>query len=210
MQASAKFWDGIAEKYARNPISDMASYQHTLDRTASYLGAEDTVLELGCGTGSTALELASGVRQFVASDVAEGMLTIGKNRASEQGVGNVDFVQADVMVPPKGPFDAVLAFNVLHLLDDLDTALISIRDSVKPNGFFISKTFCTPQDGGSWKYKLLRMGLPILQLVGKAPYVRFLQVEELDSALERAGFEIVEQDSFPARNARRFLVARRL
>ena len=109
MQASAKFWDGIAEKYARNPISDMESYQQTLDRTASYLKVDDTVLELGCGTGSTALELAPLVNQIVASDVAAGMLAVGKRRAAEKGTENVDFVQADVMVPPQGSFGAVLA-----------------------------------------------------------------------------------------------------
>ena len=61
MQETMKFWDGIAEKYAKRPISDMAAYEYTLGRTRSYLKPEDQVLELGCGTGSTALLLAGDV-----------------------------------------------------------------------------------------------------------------------------------------------------
>ena len=58
MTATAKFWDGIAEKYAKSPIRDIESYEHTLQRTVSYLKPTDQVLELGCGTGRTALRLS--------------------------------------------------------------------------------------------------------------------------------------------------------
>ena len=34
MTDDAKFWDRIAEKYARDPIADMASYEATVERGA--------------------------------------------------------------------------------------------------------------------------------------------------------------------------------
>ncbi|MEO0865827.1 MAG: class I SAM-dependent methyltransferase, partial [Pseudomonadota bacterium] len=45
------FWDKLAPKYYKQPISDMQAYEETLARTVSYLGPETRMLELGCGTG---------------------------------------------------------------------------------------------------------------------------------------------------------------
>lgn len=206
---AVKFWDGIAPKYARTPISDQESYEYTLRRTASYLKASDRVLELGCGTGSTALKLAGSATHITASDFSSAMLEEGRRKAAEQGVENVSFALAGASAPPEGPFDAALAFNLLHLVEDLDDVLAVIRDSLKPGGLFISKTFCTPEQGGSLKYYGIRTMLPLMQLIGKAPYVRFLTAPEWDRAVERAGFTLVERECYPKKDARRYIVARR-
>lgn len=50
-----KFWDRMANKYARQPIADEAAYQHKLDVTRQHFTPQSKVLEFGCGTGSTAL-----------------------------------------------------------------------------------------------------------------------------------------------------------
>jgi ubiquinone/menaquinone biosynthesis C-methylase UbiE len=54
----ARFWDRIARKYAADPIADMAGYEATLQRVQGLLSTEQDVLEIGCGTGTTALRLA--------------------------------------------------------------------------------------------------------------------------------------------------------
>ena len=76
MPTSEGFWNKTAEKYAATPIKDMASYEETLTRTRGYLGPEDNVLELGCGTGTTALKLAPSVAHLTGSDISEGMIAI--------------------------------------------------------------------------------------------------------------------------------------
>jgi len=53
-----RFWDRGARKYARGAVADPAGYERTLDRTRGLLRPDHGVLELGCGTGSTALRLA--------------------------------------------------------------------------------------------------------------------------------------------------------
>ncbi|WP_209506646.1 MULTISPECIES: class I SAM-dependent methyltransferase [unclassified Ruegeria] len=209
MTTTAKFWDGVAEKYARSPIKDMASYEHTLERTASYLKKTDDVLELGCGTGMTALKLSGYVGSITATDVSPGMLAVGRRNAASQSIENVTFAEADANRPPEGSFDAALAFNLLHLVEDLDLTLSRVHSVLRPGGLFISKTFCRPSSGASLKYYAVRLALPIMQFFGKAPFVRFLPEADLDAALERAGFSIIESDSFPFRDARRFLVARK-
>ena len=210
MIATAKFWDNVAEKYAKSPIKDMASYEQTLERTASYLKSTDQVLELGCGTGTTALKLSGYAAHITASDVSSGMLAVGRKKAAEQNATNVTFLEADAEHPPTGPFNVALAFNLLHLVDDLQGTLTSIHDALQPGGLFISKTFCLPESGGSFRYRMIRLALPIMQLLGRAPFVRFMTQAELDAAIEQTGFELIERDSFPARDARRFLVARRI
>jgi cyclopropane fatty-acyl-phospholipid synthase-like methyltransferase len=55
MNASAKFWDKVADGYAKQPIADEAAYQKKLQITRDYLQPRMNMLEFGCGTGSTAL-----------------------------------------------------------------------------------------------------------------------------------------------------------
>ena len=210
MQATMKFWDGIAEKYAKSPIKDIQSYEYSLGRTRSYLSPTDTVLELGCGTGSTALQLAGNAASITASDISGAMLAIGKRNAALQGIQNVTFVQADTDHLPDGPYDVVMAFNLLHLVEDLDGALASIHERVRSGGLFISKSFCKPVKAPRLKYWGMRLILPLMQMVGKAPFVGFRSIAELECAITVSGFEIVETGNYPANPPNRYVVARKI
>ncbi len=210
MTQSAKFWDKIAERYAQSPVRFAESYQQTMARTRSYLTATDRVLEIGAGTGSTALELAPLVAHLTATDFAPQMVKIGAEKARTQGVTNIDFVVADALVPDlTGPFDVVLAHNVLHLVDDLPALLARLHDLLTPGGLLISKTLCTPQRRGPLIYYALRLLLPIAQALGKAPALNFMSVKQLETALTDQGFEIIESTTTPAKELRRYIVARR-
>ena len=205
----AQFWDRIAEKYAKSPISNMDAYEYTLERTRSYLGSDDTVLEVGCGTGTTALALAPSAGHIVASDLSSAMITVGQQKATDAAIENVSFAVAGVEALPEGAFDVVMSFNLLHLLRDLDGGLEQIAGRVRPGGVFISKTICMKGPGVPLWMRALLLALPLMQLIGKAPFVAKFSVGELEDAIIRAGFEIVETGSYPDRPARRFIVARK-
>ncbi len=209
---SATFWDNVADKYAASPISDKDAYQYTLDRTRSYLRASDHVLELGSGTGSTALLLASSVDTYVATDISPKMLEIGQRNAQEQGIGNVEFVATDAgdAASEGAAYDAVLALNLLHLVPDLPAALANAHAMLKPGGHFISKTICLPEHGFPLKFHAMRTALPIMRLLGKAPPVFFYRIDELEEAVQKAGFEIIETGNHPAQPPSRYIVARKL
>lgn len=209
MYRNAAFWDRVADKYARAPIKDQESYAYTLGRTRHYLHPEDRVLELGCGTGSTALELAPLVSEIVATDISGAMLDKARDKAADQGVDTVTFAQADAQHAPNGPFDVVMAFNLLHLVEDLDGTLAAIAERTRPGGLFISKTFCMPQRW-NWITLLVHTVLPVMQLIGKAPYLARLSAADLDRAILAAGFELIETGQGPTKDPRRYLVARRL
>ncbi|MEQ9240383.1 class I SAM-dependent methyltransferase [Roseovarius indicus] len=211
MIGSKLFWDKQAARYARSPIADEGAYAETLGRVRSYLHPSDRVLELGCGTGTTALKLADAVAHVTASDISGEMVRIGQEKAARQGVTNVDFLAAepgDAALAKGGPHDVVMAFNLLHLIEDMPKALREMAKLVRPGGLFISKTFCRPGPGeANFEYRMTRLALPLMQLVGKAPHVAFMPIQTLESEIEAAGLKIIETGNYPARPPRRFVVA---
>jgi SAM-dependent methyltransferase len=207
----ATFWDRAATKYAASKIADIPAYEYTLERTRSYLGAGDSVIELGCGTGSTALRLAESAGRIVASDISPNMTAIGRDKAAAAGIENVDFVVGDVMAGtlPAGPYDVVMGFNLFHLIRDRAAAFRAVAAMVKPGGLFISKTVCIAEGGGGLKLRAIKLALPVMQWLGRAPYVGFMRIAELERDIEAAGFEIIETGNYPARPPSRYVVARK-
>ena len=96
MAASAKFWDRIANRYAKSPIADETAYQHKLKVTRQYFRDDMEVMELGCGTGSTAILHAPYVKHIQAVDISSKMLAIAQSKADQQQIENIDFQQAAI------------------------------------------------------------------------------------------------------------------
>lgn len=205
----ARFWDRIARKYAKDPIADIPGYEFTLQRVQSLLSPDHDVLELGCGTGSTALRLAPHTRQFLATDVSQEMLAIAREKLAAQPTKQLRFAHADADQPTFGhaTWDVVLAFNVLHLVAELDRAVDVVMQALKPGGLFISKTACLNE-----MHPLIpRVGLPLMRMIGKAPHVLCLDAAHLQGAMVRRGLviEAVERHGTRGKDARVFIVARK-
>ena len=209
MYSSAKFWNKVADKYAAAPIRNQAAYEATLEQVRALASSDDDVLELGCGTGTTALALAASVSRIVATDVSPAMLDKGREKAAQQGITDVEFATADPWDAPRGPFDMVLAFNLLHLLKDMPGALSEIAGRTKPGGVFVSKTFCMPERRNLiWWF--IQLGLPVMQAIGKAPFFAKLSVDDLRAAINEAGFVIETMDRAPGKDPRWTVIARRV
>lgn len=207
MVSAEKFWDKKAQGYAASPISNMDAYNQTMEQTRAHLSDGDRVLEVGCGTGSTALLLADCVEQITGSDISSNMVQIAKDKATGQQVDNVDFVHAtlDEGVLGAETYDAVLAFNILHLVEDLPSAIGQIKRRLKPGGYFISKTVMLSEGSALW-----RLAIPIMGMLGMAPPVTSLSQGELDGAISNGGFEIVDTHDYPGSFRTRFVVAKKV
>lgn len=205
----ARFWDRIAVKYAADPIADMAGYEATLRRVQGLLSTEDDVLELGCGTGTTALRLAPFTRRLLATDVSTGMIAIAREKLAAQPVPQLSFAVADADAPVANPggHDAVLAFNLLHLVIDLDRALELAMWALRPGGLLISKTACLAEMNPLIRY----LALPVMRAIGKAPHLLIFDADTLQSAIARQGMEIVsvERHGTRGKDFRVFIVARK-
>jgi ubiquinone/menaquinone biosynthesis C-methylase UbiE len=205
----ARFWDRIAAKYAADPIADMAGYEATLRRVQSLLFPNQDVLEIGCGTGTTALRLAPYTRRLRATDVSAGMVAIAREKLAAEPVPQLSFdlADADAEVAGPGEYDVVLAFNLLHLVSDLDRALQLAERALRPGGLLISKTACLSEMNPLIPW----LALPLMRAIGRAPYVRCFDAAALQSAITRQGMDIVsvERHGTRGKDFRVFIVARK-
>jgi ubiquinone/menaquinone biosynthesis C-methylase UbiE len=205
----AHFWNRISRKYASNPIADLAGYERTLQRVQALLSSEHEVLEIGCGTGTTALRLASSTRRLVATDISEQMITIASAKLANQPIQQLHFRLADADAPAveQGVYDAVLAFNLLHLVTDLPQTLSSAINALKPGGLLVSKTPCLSE----MNPLIPKLALPLMQAIGKAPHVLCFDANQLQAAMTQQGLEIlcVERHGSKGKDIRVFIVARK-
>jgi ubiquinone/menaquinone biosynthesis C-methylase UbiE len=205
----ARFWDRIAVKYAADPIADLAGYEATLRRVQGLLSPDQDVLEIGCGTGTTALRLAPFTRRLLATDVSANMIAIAREKLASEPVPQLSFdvADADAAVAGQGGYDVVLAFNVLHLVTDLDRALELAVLALRPGGLLISKTACISEMNPLIPY----LALPLMRAIGKAPHVLCFDAATLQSAIARQGMDIVsvERHGTRGKDFRVFIVARK-
>jgi len=200
------FWNWMAPRYARARIRDEASYQRKLDETRAVLNDGMRVLEIGCGTGTTAVAHAPFVRSILGIDYSDKMVEIARGRAADAGVENARFEVGSIGALNAGPasYEAVLAMNILHLLPDYAQAIETAYKVLPPGGYFISSTACIGR--GFMPIKIL---LTVLSPLGILPKVQYLSQDELLGEMRRTGFEVITSWKPPSRMAATFVIARR-
>jgi SAM-dependent methyltransferase len=204
----ARFWDRNAQKYAKSAIKDQAGYDRTLGRSLELINGFALVHELGCGTGTTALRLAPHVGRIVGTDVSSEMIAIANGKAADAMIGNTSFQVAEAAegLAMDGPYDAVLAYNLLHLIDDRANLLLQAYRKLRPGGLFISKTPCILEMN-----PLIRFAIPPMRVLGFAPPVSCFRSVDLEREIGRAGFAVEEiaRHGSGETDARVFIVAQK-
>jgi SAM-dependent methyltransferase len=96
------------------------------------------VLDVGCGPGVLALELAPYVAEVVGVDPDAGMLVEAQRRAGEMGITNASWLQfrAEEIPGNVGPFWAVTFGQSFHWVDQPLVAA-KMRDMLEPGGAFV-------------------------------------------------------------------------
>ena len=205
MKNPAKFWDKIADKYSRQAIADEASYHKKLEITQSYLKSDMEVIELGCGTGSTAITHSPFVKHIRAIDISSKMIAIAREKARSSATENIAFEVATIeeLKVPKESVDVVLALSILHLVENKDTVIEKIHAMLKPGGIFVSSTICLNDD-----MKWLKFIMPFARAIGLMPAVKFFDERDLVASIESKGFDI-EYSWKPGKRKAVFVVARK-
>lgn len=208
MSKSAKFWDKTAERYAKSPVSDEATYQKKLVETQRFFRPDMRIVEFGCGTGTTAIHHAPHVQHIDAIDISENMLAIGRGKAGDAGIDNITFTRGTLteFSAEDASVDAVLGMNVIHLLPDRHEVIAEVARILKPGGIFISSTVCLGQS----YLRFIKLVAPLGKMLGLIPDVFILTEAELVSEISSAGFEIERQWHHGKGGISVFMIARKV
>ena len=106
-----KFWNWLAKNY------DDEVGEQTTELTKKYLSKNDTVLDYGCARGAYTIALAGDVKEIRGIDISSKMIEIAKNKSK-----NISFKKATIF-DINEKYDVVLAFNLLHLLEDAEKVI---------------------------------------------------------------------------------------
>jgi demethylmenaquinone methyltransferase/2-methoxy-6-polyprenyl-1,4-benzoquinol methylase len=135
-------FDRIAGVYDRmNTVMTVGLDRRWRQRAAdrAELAPGDAALDVCCGTGELALELADRVGaegSVIGCDFSEPMLDLAREKAGGQAPANLRFEWADALeLPyPAGRFDAVTVGFGVRNLSDLDRGLKELTRVLKPGG----------------------------------------------------------------------------
>jgi SAM-dependent methyltransferase len=97
----------------------------------------EQALEIGCGTGALARQLATRSRTVIALDLSSAMIRVARSRSSR--FHNLEFLKADVTKWnfPQSHFDFICSIATLHHLEQRDL-LVKIKAALKPGGVLVA------------------------------------------------------------------------
>jgi 2-polyprenyl-3-methyl-5-hydroxy-6-metoxy-1,4-benzoquinol methylase len=117
------------------------------------------------------------------------MIKVANSRITEQKIDNIEFSKITIFDESlkSSSFDVVLAFNILHYLNDKEAFSKRINELIKPGGFFISSTV----------YKKIRRLLlfscfDIINKLNIMPKINFYSSSELEDFMLKHNFKIIE------------------
>jgi SAM-dependent methyltransferase len=120
--------------YATNLVE---SWLPALDGVVDKLAAGATVVDVGCGHGSSTILMAQAfpASTFVGTDYHEGSIRVARRRAAEAGVsGNVSFEVADATQLAPNAYDLVAMFDCLHDMGDPARVARAVRGTLREDG----------------------------------------------------------------------------
>jgi len=145
------------------------------------LSGTEKILDVGCGTGTLACEIAKKYKDTSISgiDISENLINLAKRKASKNGY-NIDFRVGSALKLPyeDNTFDVVLTTIVFHQMDinEKRKAVQEIYRVLKTNGIYVSAEF-----GPKAETKFQRM-------LAKGEWSLY------PSHLKEAGFEITYEE----------------
>ena len=168
----AEFWSELAPTWLEleDQLEEVGGPPGELAMDRLELLPGQRVVDLGCGSGRTTLELAARVGpggEAVGVDISAEMLARGRERAARLGARNVEFVHADAQVHDLGQarFDAAYSrFGVMFFSDPV-AAFANVRRALRP-GAALSLVCWQSVFDNEW---MLVPGAAVAEVTGTSP-----------------------------------------
>jgi demethylmenaquinone methyltransferase/2-methoxy-6-polyprenyl-1,4-benzoquinol methylase len=146
-------FDRIAGRYDLLNSLMTAGLHHSWRKRAAdraELNPGDSALDVCCGTGDLALELASRVApegRVIGCDFSEPMLDLAREKAAQRGAESVRFEWADALQLPydDAQFDAVTVGFGVRNFADRDRGLREMSRVLRPGGRLVILEFTEPR-----------------------------------------------------------------
>jgi ubiquinone/menaquinone biosynthesis C-methylase UbiE len=167
--------------------------QRTVERLALPVGA--SVLDVGCGTGASAIPAAVAVGptgSVTGVDLAEQLLSRAQEKARNQGLSNLQFIHADMERTgfPADSFDAVISVFSVFFVTDMVKQVAELWRMVKPGGHLAITTWgpraFEPATAAFWA-AVMQHAPPELHFGGFNPWDRVTTVDAVRELLLSAG-----------------------
>src|SRR3990172_8321505 len=165
------------------------------------------ILDVACGTGTVALELARLGYSVVGLDVVGPLVRIARERGASTAAP-LQFQQGDVAsdpIPGPGSYDVLVSMHTLYWHPDPLGLLEGCRRALKPGGHAVFLTYCRParvlrtfrdvraRQGTRAALRSLRWLIPTALFELFRDYEpHYLTQDEFHRVLGRAGFVVLE------------------
>lgn len=189
----ARFWNRFAFAYDLATRSGDAGLREAASYIAGLLAPDACVLDAACGTGAFACAIASQVGEVIASDYASKMVEQTRAKIARMGLSNVSCQEGDITALPfaHDAFDAAIAGNMIHLLNDPQAGISELARVVKPKGIIAIPTYVNAEDQERRFLKLIEaLGFSAKNEWTRAGYLDFVAT---------TGLELIESRMFAAK-----------
>ena len=188
MNKAEKFFDKVSSKSKPEPNQTASKI---IELSKEFLEKDNYLLDFGCGSGAITNKLAKITKSIEAIDISQGMLEFAQRQAEENSIENINYLQTSIFDErfKDESFDVILAFNVLHYIEDMPHLIERINSLLKPNGIFISSTACLKE-----KRSLLKYLVFVLTKLGIMPKTNFYKKNELETLIKNGNFDIMKSE----------------
>jgi 2-polyprenyl-3-methyl-5-hydroxy-6-metoxy-1,4-benzoquinol methylase len=148
------------------------------------------------------------VREIHAIDISSKMIEIAKRKASERSIENIHYAQATIFDEryQNESFNVILAFRILHMLEDIQGVMRRINELLKPGGIFISVSTCM----GDKKTLLGTLVFLASKMRILPQHINMFKLPELQGIITGGGFQILEYERMDDNIPNYCIVARKL
>lgn len=190
-----KLLEQTPAKYDRGmQILSLGQIRDIKREVASFVGPGQSVLEIGCGTGSLAALMTERGAEVTAIDVSEPMLAVAREAAPAAKLFHMTATEIDRF--GASSFDRIVSTLVLSELssDEVDYVLRATTLLLKPGGTLVLADEVRP--GGWRRVAASLVRLPLAALTFLLTQNTTHALDDFEGRIERAGLRVLSRKSF--------------